>query len=378
MTSPMHICFFSHSSDFWGAEQSLLDTLTVFKQHNIECTLVCPKEGQLPTEAKKLGIRCLILGYEQWVSVDHPIVTRTLRTFRNYIRAKWFCLRYKHVKFTHCYTNSMTINIGALVAKQLKIDHIWHIREYGLSHHNQSFDCSQKKAYSFIVSHTKHLVAVSHAVASVLKPYTKKTIHVIRNIVPLKEAISPITLSESQWTPLQCVMLGHINPSKNQLMAIQAVVDLITKKNRAITLTIIGGANDNYRNQLNKLIQDHQLQRQIKLIPFTNKPLDYLNKAHVLIVTSKFEASPRIIVEAMRLSKPVIVNDSGGAPELVQESGNGLIYNYQSNEELKAAIDYAYKNPADMIQKGKKGYDWVTTHLKKQQYMDQLIALLKT
>ena len=156
------------------------------------------------------------------------------------------------------------------------------------------------------------------------------------------------------------------------------IFPLRSVKNRAITLTIIWGANDNYHDQLNKVIQDHHLQSQIRLIPFTNKPLDWLNKAHVLIVTSKFEASPRIIVEAMRLSKPVIVNDSGGAPELVQESSNGLIYNYRSKQELKEAIDYAYEHPKDMIKKGQKGYDWAVTHLKKQHYMDQLIALIKS
>ena len=94
-----HICFFSHSSDFWGAEQSLLDTLTTLSQNDISCTLVCPKEGPLVTEASKLGINCLILGFEQWISLDHPIITRVSRTIRNRLRAKWFSWKYKSLNF---------------------------------------------------------------------------------------------------------------------------------------------------------------------------------------------------------------------------------------------------------------------------------------
>ena len=80
-----------------------------------------------------------------------------------------------------------------------------------------------------------------------------------------------------------------------------------------------------------------------------------------LIVASKAEAFGRVIIEANKMGLKVIVKNSGGAPELINET-NGLFYNYEEDlvnifngsSNLKNCInEFTYKE-SDEILKLKK------------------------
>jgi len=70
----------------------------------------------------------------------------------------------------------------------------------------------------------------------------------------------------------------------------------------------------------------------VQILPGYFNKEDVLPHYEVLIVASKAEAFGRVIVEASKAGLRVVVRNSGGASELVNE-GNGLLFNNQTELE---------------------------------------------
>ncbi len=79
-------------------------------------------------------------------------------------------------------------------------------------------------------------------------------------------------------------------------------------------------------------------------------------KAVALIVPSiNYEISTLVVFEAFREKTPVIVNNIGGLPELVVESGGGFVYN--SENEIVSAMDRLIDEPSLREELGTRGYE---------------------
>lgn len=84
-------------------------------------------------------------------------------------------------------------------------------------------------------------------------------------------------------------------------------------------------------------------------------------RALALIVPSiNYEIAPLVIFEAFRQKTPVIVNNIGGLPEFIEDSGSGIVYS--SEAELVRAMDLLLANPSYRDELGRRGYE---AYLKK-------------
>ena len=95
-----------------------------------------------------------------------------------------------------------------------------------------------------------------------------------------------------------------------------------------------------------------------KLSP--KKVLKKLRGAKGLVVPSHFEAFPYVVVEAMALGVPVVVSDSGGHKELVQEFKSGLIFKSGSVDDLYEKLKLFFSLPTpDLIKYGENAVNRV-------------------
>jgi glycosyltransferase involved in cell wall biosynthesis len=78
-------------------------------------------------------------------------------------------------------------------------------------------------------------------------------------------------------------------------------------------------------------------------------------QAVALIVPSEFwEIFPLVILEAFRQATPVVVRNLGGLPEIIQDSGGGLLYDTEA--ELARALKRLLEHPAQRAQMGRCGH----------------------
>lgn len=81
----------------------------------------------------------------------------------------------------------------------------------------------------------------------------------------------------------------------------------------------------------------------------------YENAAALIVPSIAYEISTLVVFEALREKTPVIVNDIGGLPEVVEESGGGFVYG--SERELRGAMDRLLEEPGLRDELGRKGHE---------------------
>lgn len=92
----------------------------------------------------------------------------------------------------------------------------------------------------------------------------------------------------------------------------------------------------------------------MRIVDFIRDPYPAMLAADALLVCSRNEAFGRVVVDGMKLGRPVIYRASGGIPEMMRDGVTGLSYTPGSVEELAddpdraARIDVAAKQHADV------------------------------
>ena len=66
--------------------------------------------------------------------------------------------------------------------------------------------------------------------------------------------------------------------------------------------------------------------------------LKYIASADIIVLPSRTEALPRVILEGMALKKPIIASDVGGVSELIENNIQGLVFNAEDVNKLSDCI----------------------------------------
>lgn len=131
--------------------------------------------------------------------------------------------------------------------------------------------------------------------------------------------------------------IASINENKNQEILIESINRLknINKCEKKIVVKFVGTISDNnYYKYLLNLIDKYELCDTFFFIGSTNDIKSLLNSSNLLVLTSKIEGFPLVILEAFSASLPVISSNVGGINEQIDQNINGYLYESNNNIEL--------------------------------------------
>ena len=106
-------------------------------------------------------------------------------------------------------------------------------------------------------------------------------------------------------------------------------------------LLIIGDGE--IRSNLEKLVKQLDISDKVIFTGFQVNPVDYLQLMDIFLLPSLSEGTAMTLLEAMSLSKPCIVTDVGGNPEIIEDKVNGLVTPSDDENMLAAACDLLLK-----------------------------------
>lgn len=145
-----------------------------------------------------------------------------------------------------------------------------------------------------------------------------------------------------------CLEIGNYSPYKNFPVLVNVFKHLEGKKYNVVLL-IIGKDDSLYQHSLQEV-------KYIKgnntfLLGHKSDVVDYLKNVDCLVLSSKVEGVPYVIIEAFSVGLPVITMPAGGVVDMVEESINGFISEDFTEESFYNAIMRFLKADEKLIEK---------------------------
>jgi glycosyltransferase involved in cell wall biosynthesis len=167
--------------------------------------------------------------------------------------------------------------------------------------------------------------------------------------------------------------VGQLIERKGNRYLLEAAAALI-RTGMPLRVLLVGDGPQ--RQELETLAASLGLQHVVIFAGFQTQPLEFMAAMDVCVLASQSEGLPRVILEAMLLSRPVIATRIVGSKELVVDGETGLLVPYADAAALGSAMRALCSDAALRAQYGRAGYQRVTRHYTIRQYVAGVESVL--
>lgn len=356
----MKILYVIHDNKKGGAALSFLEMIEQVKKEHEIFVLTPHKKGFLPEKLSEMEIPYKNVHYFWWmVQCPSNLWGRKIKLLIYYFLGwitkveafRWGKLLKEH-QYDIVHSNGSVIHFGGLLAHELEVPHVWHIREFAQEFgfvpiYNRGYinECYNK--------YTSKAIAISEAIRTdFLKILPEEKVVCIYNAVSKNYNIQKETFPV-KGDRIVFSIVGNYTLNKGQIYVAQAVEYLVEQ---GMTNFEVWMAGSGEFEEVKELINKHNLQDNIKLLGDINDTLSVRKKADVEIVASKCEAFGRVTVEAMKASMPVIGTNTGGTTELIEEGSTGYLFDFGDYVRLAEIMQEFIDNPLKIAYMGKRAY----------------------
>lgn len=218
-----------------------------------------------------------------------------------------------------------------------------------------------------------HVIVPSKAVAAMnfSSAFSYRNVSVIYNATDVSLGVNHHSITVfNDITVVGC--FSRLVSWKGQKELISCCLDLF-EEGIEFRLDLVGSpmfGDNEYFNQLINMAKSSVFSDKIRFLGFRTDIFELMNDCDLIIVPSILpDPCPRVMIEAMSLSKPLIGSNLGGIPEVIENGVNGEIFDVGDLNELKNAIKKLVQNPKLREQYGKKGLEFSKTKYPVEEYV---------
>jgi len=266
------------------------------------------------------------------INLDCPQASSTLGKVLNvFKRAKKLKQLIELEKYDHVYGFMETANFPtAMVFKDAALSVHCNPRELGFF---------ESTLLRLTYSRVKNVIAVSEDVASILRSdYGLKNVSRIYNPVDVEDVTAQVDKPYEHPKPY-IVALGRFHEMKRYDLLIDAYSKSKMKDDCDLIIVGDGDLRGSLENQVNLL----RLHEKIHFVGTQSNPFPYLAGARFLTLSSRTEAFPMVLIEALAVQCPIVATDCPTGPrEIVRHNENGLLVENENVDAFSEAIDMLY------------------------------------
>lgn len=147
---------------------------------------------------------------------------------------------------------------------------------------------------------------------------------------------------------MRVITLASVNPDKGLETFVEMAAGVATAEPEA-EFWVVGPTHEtqtSYRERLDRLIESLNLRGRVRFFGATSDSASVLAAADVFVCTSRAEASPMAVWEAMAMARPVVSTDVGDVRLLVESSGAGRVVPVGDAEAAAEAVLELLRDPA--------------------------------
>ncbi len=198
-----------------------------------------------------------------------------------------------------------------------------------------------------------HYVAVGQTVADVhagLCRLSDDRISVIRNGVDVAaiDATPAISRTQLECTEQDVIVLcvGRLTEQKapdDVLSGVRCLTTIPLKLPRPVKLLFIG--NGPLRSMLENRIAEYGLQESVRILGHRADVISIMKAANALILASRWEGFPNVILEAQAAGLPVIATSVDGCTEQITDRQTGRLFEPGSVQQLAEILSELIRTP---------------------------------
>ncbi|MBS7255942.1 glycosyltransferase [Flavobacterium branchiicola] len=169
-----------------------------------------------------------------------------------------------------------------------------------------------------------------------------ETKHKLKNVITIHNPVYIAEIQEKRDEEIEVnfEFVIAVGQYENEIKQFDKLISSYAKSvlpQKQIHLVIVGNGN---KLSLEKTISENNISGFVHLLGYQNNPFKFMSKAKFLILSSKNEGFPNVILESLACKTPVISFDCDFGPRaLILNFENGILVANQNWEELTRAMN---------------------------------------
>ena len=132
-----------------------------------------------------------------------------------------------------------------------------------------------------------------------------------------------------------------------------------------------------YSEEVQKMIRNMGLEKNVKLLGFVNDPVPLLKMSKAFCLLSRSEGFCNALLEAMACGVPAVVTRVGGNPEAIREGENGFMVAVEDDAAAAERLLELLLNPKRAARIGESGRTSIQTRFSAETMIKSLISLYR-
>lgn len=139
-----------------------------------------------------------------------------------------------------------------------------------------------------------------------------------------EDAVAKKSASDLNNYEYNVVYIGRIAYPKNP-QRLMKVLKLAIGKKSSINAAIVGTGD--FETETKEIAKKYKIEDHVHFLGFQSNPLKILASSKVMIMTSDWEGTPMVALEATALGIPIVSTPTDGMCDVIDDGGNGYLSN---------------------------------------------------
>lgn len=242
---------------------------------------------------------------------------------------------------------SLQSNLFSIIASKLISSKI--ILRLNTSPEKYSTNFVKKFIFRIMYSLADKIIVNSYEFKNNFKNYYNLDSTVILNPLKIVKTKKKISFFKN-FNKLKIICIGRLTHQKDHMTLLKSLELLKYKFKVNFRLYLIGkGYNFNL---LSNFIKISGLQKNIKLAGYKENAFEYINSSDLLVLTSRYEGLPNVLIEAQALGVPIISSDCPSGPKEILMNGKlGELFKVGDYKRLSKKLFEFYKSKKKLRKK---------------------------